>query len=86
MNIKGMEVELVDYFVQSHKTGSLPSSLSPMDIMNVLGEPNVDDDVDKVEYSWTFTIDDEDCAIWDYRGSRWSTFGPSYKIRQLFNL
>lgn len=71
--------------VGSFKTGSLPSSITVERINRVLGfAPNVDDDPDKVEYSWSFLVDGEHCAIWDYRGVRWSTYGPSEIFFELF--
>lgn len=69
----------------SHKTGSLPSSLSQQDIEAVLGfPPNIDDDADKVTASWGFTVDGEECGIWDYKGSRWSVYDPKHKLSALF--
>ena len=72
--------------VGSHKTGSLPYEVTVEQIKAVLGEPNVKDDPDKVRYSWGFMIDDELCGIWDYKGRRWSTFGPTEKIKQLLGV
>lgn len=70
----------------SHKTGSLPSSLSPQDIEDVIGFPaNIDDDPEKVTHSWGFTVDGAECGIWDYKGSRWSTYDPKNKLADLFH-
>ena len=69
----------------SHKTGSLSSKLSLGTIIQILGfAPNVDDDESKVTASWGFKVDGVYCAIWDYKGSRWSTFGPREKFIALF--
>jgi len=50
--------------------------------------PNVEDDPDKVEFSWGFTVDDERCGVWDYKGSAltktFSTFGPIEALRKVF--
>lgn len=56
-------------------------------IVEVLGfKPNIDDDPDKVENSWGFTIDGEPAGIWDYKGSHrfnsWSVYNP--KVLELF--
>lgn len=77
---------LMDSNVGGPRTGGLPDTLTVQQIVAVLGEPNVQDDPYKVTHSWGFTIDGEPAAIWDYKGSRWSTYGPNAKIRQLFNL
>lgn len=66
-----------------YKTGSLPSTITPEQIIAVLGSPNISDDEEKVTYSWGFTIDGELCGIWDFKGTRWSTFGPTNKILEL---
>lgn len=69
----------------AHATGSLSSSLTVDQINKVLGfAPNVRDDPDKVKHSWGFLADGEPCGIWDYRGRRWSTYGPPEIFRQLF--
>lgn len=86
MLIKGMAVEMTDDMNGTHRTGSLPHTLMRHTIVAVLGEPNVKDDPYKVENSWGFTIDGERCGIWDYKGSRWSTYGPNEKIKKLFQL
>ena len=70
---------------ETHKTGSLPSSYSVKDINKALGfSPNVKDDEYKVKYSWGFTVDGVECAIWDYRGARWSVWDPSKVLSKVF--
>ena len=74
--------------ISSHRTGSL-HDINVSIINHVLGfEPNYDDDPDKVENSWAFTVDDFACAIWDYNGSHrvgtYSTFGPDDVFADLF--
>ena len=59
--------------------------MTPEKIEEVLGfGPNVDDDPDKVTMSWGFKIGSERFGIWDYKGSRWSTFGDRTILRRLF--
>ena len=70
----------------SHKTGSLPDSLSSHDIEAVLGFPaNIKDDEYKVRHSWGFTVDGKECGIWDYKGSRWSVYDPHNVLPALFS-
>ena len=51
---------------------------------------NVNDDADKVEYSWGAHVVDQmdgmtyNIAVWDYKGSRWSTYGPSSILERIF--
>jgi len=69
----------------SHKTGSLKSDI-PYDMIDRLvgKECRVSDDPYKVRHSWQFSADGVPCAIWDYKGSRWSTFGPKEVFVKLF--
>lgn len=68
-----------------HRTGSLPSTVTPAQIKKILGfAANIDDDKDKVKYSWGFEVDGKYAAIWDYKGSRWSTFDPANVLPALF--
>ena len=73
-------------FIQSYKTGQLSSSLSKEDIDRILGfEGNQEESGDgKSTVVWDFRVDGVDCSIWDYKGSRWSTFGPSSIFQELF--
>ena len=66
--------------VASYKTGTMTGK-NKFDIERALGfPPNVDDDPDKVRYSWAFTINGRECAIWDWKGSAdqdvWSVYDP----------
>jgi hypothetical protein len=77
--------------ILSSKTGSLSREMSVDQISKVLGfEPNHPDDPDKVEYSWGATVYDTvtgestEIAIWDYYGTRWSTYGDQDVIEQVF--
>lgn len=74
--------------VMSHKTGTL-HGLTQREITQRLGfGPNVMDDESKVAFSWGFTLDGVDCAVWDWKGShydkKWSAFGPHDRMRELF--
>ena len=80
-----MKIEPTTKFIASHKQGSI--HVTKEQIVKVLGfEPNVDDDAGKVVNSWGFTIDGEDAAIWDWKGSErfneFSYFNP--KVLELF--
>lgn len=69
----------------SHRTGDLPSSITPAQIKKVLGfKANVDDDGSKVKHSWGFTVDGKQAGIWDYKGSRWSVYDPHGVVPPLF--
>ena len=77
--------------ILSHKTGSLSSDWTVDQISEILGfTPNYEDDPDKVEFSWaasvfdTVTGESADIAIWDYKGSRWSTYGSPDVLGKLF--
>jgi hypothetical protein len=70
------------------KTGSM-SGPSAKEIAEVLGfKANIEDDTDKVKYSWGFTVDGVHAAIWDYYGSwrqkEWSIYDPENVIAGLF--
>ena len=89
MKIKPTEIK------ESWKTGSLNPGLTVEDINTALGfGPNMDDDPIKVKYYWGFKAripsfkkgksEWVECAIWDYKGVRWSTFGPLTVFKTLF--
>ena len=80
------------YAAGSHKTGSWSSTLTVDEISEILGfEPNIEDDPDKVEFSWGAVVLDEDTgeesiiAIWDYHGVRWSTYGDRDVLDKLLS-
>lgn len=63
----------------THKTGSIPSQVTPEMITTLLGfgpDPDGNDGDGKVTMWWSFTVDGHDCAIWDYKGDRWSVYDP----------
>ena len=53
-------------------------------------EISINDDPDKVIYSWgAHVVDQEtdqtyDIAVWDYKGSRWSTYGNPDVLERIF--
>ncbi len=66
--------------VASYKQASL-TGVTFEQIVATLGfKPNVSDDPCKVKHSWAFTIDGEEAAIWDWKGSHasntWSVYNP----------
>jgi len=73
-----------------HKTGTVKGPTAT-EITQILGfAPNIDDDPDKVRYSWAFEVEFEDGsfeygAIWDWKGSgawqEWSTYGSPDMFR-----
>ena len=80
------------YAAGSHKTGTWSSTLTVDEISEILGfEPNIEDDPDKVEFSWGADVYDEDTgeesiiAIWDYHGVRWSTYGDRDVLDKLLS-
>lgn len=71
---------------ESYKTGSLPESLTETDIERLLGfAPHVvAHDRGKVTVSWDFAVNGNQCGIWDYKGTRWSTYDPANVLPALF--
>lgn len=66
-------------FIPSHKQWGLSDTLTPKDISyflkrKVRQEPRSSDG--KVKHCWDFTVDGQECSIWDYYGVRWSAYGP----------
>ena len=68
-----------------HRSCSVSSDYTVEEITKILGfAPNVKDDPFKVKNSWGFKVDGVQCGIWDYKGSRWSFFGPREIAEKLF--
>lgn len=73
----------------SYRTGSI-AGLTVKEVCDILGfKPNVQDDPDKVQYSWGFTADNVLCGIWDYKSYAvepmyFSTYGPHEVFEKLF--
>lgn len=77
-----------DASVASHRTGTL-RRITTREIAEAFGfAPNVDDDPDKVRYSWGAVVDGAEIAVWDYKGSarynEFSTFGPDRILSAMF--
>jgi hypothetical protein len=75
----------------SHKTGTL-YGVTVHDINLKLGfRSNIQDDPDKVKYSWGFTVDGEPFGIWDYKSysnspTEFSTYGDKAVLAELFGI
>ena len=78
------KIEAVDQ-AGEHKQFTVNPNLTPGDVTRMIGFPaNVKDDPDKVKRSWGFTVDGERCGVWDYKGSRWSAWGPLEALQKVF--
>jgi hypothetical protein len=72
----------------SHRTGTL-NDIKAAEITRILGfKSNIQDDPDKVKYSWGFEVDGKLCGIWDYKGSvrlgQFSTYGDHEALAKIF--
>lgn len=70
----------------THLQGRLSAALTADQITNVIGwasNPR-DTDGEKVTHCWRFLANRQQCAIWDYRGERWSFYGPRAVFVELF--
>lgn len=85
-----MQIKHDSEFRGSHKTGMLSPRRTPEEITEILGieperfDPNDPDSDGKVTLEWRFTVDGKPCAIWDYKGARWSTWGDGGTLAALF--
>ena len=74
-------------FVSSYKTGEI-TGLTRDQITAKLGFGPTSENDDKSAYTWDFSVDDAECAIWDWKGSyrmrAWSAYGPADKLRAVF--
>lgn len=73
-------------FHSTHKMWSLDPKLSVPDINKLLGgvvicEKGSDDG--KCRYTWNFYANGQPCGIWDYKGFRWSGYGPEEVFKHL---
>lgn len=69
-----------------HRTGRL-RNVSDKDIHLRIPEAHFSDTPSsdgKVTLEWSFKADGHHCGIWDYRGARFSTYGPNYIFKALF--
>jgi len=75
---------VVDGYIASYKQWSLDSRLTPQQISLALKRKVRKESAQyKVKHRWEFTVDGEDCAIWDYYGTRWSAYGPREAFAKL---
>ena len=70
-------------FIGSHRTHRISSRLSPEDITNALGVESIGGG-DKTTIEWQFYVNGFPCAIWDYKGSRWSAYDPHNVMHLVF--
>ena len=69
------------------KTGSLPDTYTVPRLTKILGLTHLPENpfsYGKVQYEWTFKIDGHECAIWDWKGARWSCWGDASALRSVF--
>ena len=83
-------VILPDDTICSYKTGILHHTSYDKIVATLGFMPNVVDDPDKVKYSWGFTLDGKECAVWDWKGSWeddvWSVYDPSKVLDKIFGV
>ena len=72
--------------VSSYRMGRLNENLTVDNINQTLKfASNSEESSDgKVTHEWQFSADEHECAIWDYKGTRWSFYGPSEVFVKLF--
>lgn len=68
------------------RSGGISSAVSISDINGRLGfrAQHGKSSDGKSTRTWTFSVDGNECAIWDYKGHRWSTSGPKWVFEALF--
>jgi hypothetical protein len=72
-------------FHSTSRTGGLSPSLTVAHITTRLGFRPEHGSADlKVRYRWQFTVNGELCAVWDYKGERWSYYGPKDTMAAVF--
>jgi hypothetical protein len=63
----------------------LSAAITPEQIDAALGlGTSTPCDGGKTDLEWSFTADGYPCGIWDYKGRRWSTYGPRWVFVALF--
>ena len=84
MNIDALDIRPTS-LESTWLTARLSDKLTVGQITSLIGfKPNAVDDPSKVTASWAFTVNGQSCAVWDYKGSRWSAFGPVEALRAVF--
>ena len=78
-------IEPIDDYVASYKQWSLDSRLSVQNISHALKRKvrQQKREDSKVKHRWVFTVDGDECAIWDYYGTKWSAYGPRAAFAKL---
>lgn len=80
-----MKIEKPTKFIESYLEHRLHPRISVEEITALL--PGIKDEGEsgdgKVTHHWSFLADGRECAIWDYRGLRWSAYGPQYVLERL---
>jgi hypothetical protein len=72
-------------FHSTSRMGGLSPSLTTHQISTRLGvNPTLGSHDGKVSYRWQFTVNGELCAVWDYKGTRWSYYGPKATMAAVF--
>lgn len=73
-------------FHGTHKMWSLDPKLSAPNITKLLGghvKPTKGSADGKCTFTWDFYADGQPCGIWDYKGCRWSGYGPEEVFKNL---
>lgn len=79
-----MKIENCTDFISSHKQHSLDHRLTRLDIQAKLGTHVIETQPgDKVKHQWDFYADGKECSIWDYKGAKWSAYGPIEVFQKL---
>ncbi|MCA2990791.1 hypothetical protein [Gemmatimonas sp.] len=80
-------------FYSTHKTGKLAPTMAERDITAALAIfPTRHDRASgdgKVTMEWSFYVTDGEgkrypCGVWDYKGARWSVYGPPALMADVF--
>lgn len=79
----GPRITAPRHFISTHKTGSLDESVTVGEINRALQGKIKSGSGDKSRYDWQFLVDGEACGIWDYKGARWSTYGPASAFEKI---
>ena len=73
-----MKIEKPTKFIESYLEHRLHPALTVEAIQAAL--PGIEDEGEsgdgKVTHHWSFVADGRECAIWDFKGLRWSAYGP----------
>lgn len=80
-----MQITPTTKWFMSSKQHSLNPSLTVEDIASKL--PGIQDQGrsgdGKCTHTWEFFADGKECSIWDYKGARWSAWGPREVFEEL---